>query len=48
MPIDRKLARMVSTLRSMRGFGMGDAFYNGVEVGVKWERTFKPLKPTRV
>lgn len=40
----KKLARMVSTLRSMRGFGMGDAFYNGVEVGVKWERTFKPLE----
>ncbi|MFW5542296.1 MAG: hypothetical protein ACOCOA_00720 [Prevotella sp.] len=39
----KKLARMVNTLRSMRGFGMGNVFYAGVEVNVSWEATFQPL-----
>ena len=39
----RRLARAVRLLREMKGFGMADAFYEGVELNETWERDFKPL-----
>ena len=39
----RKLARGVALLRRMKGFGLADDFYDGVELNESWERDFKPL-----
>jgi hypothetical protein len=40
----RKLARAAQLLRSMRGFGEADAFYDGVELNESFERDFRPLE----
>lgn len=39
----RRLSRAVRQVRGMKGFGAGEAFYEGVEVNESWERWFKPL-----
>lgn len=39
----RRLARAVRLWREMRGFGLPDMFYNGVEVNETFERDFRPL-----
>jgi hypothetical protein len=39
----RKLARAVSLLREMKGFGRADEFYEGVELNETWERDWQPL-----
>ena len=39
----RRLARAVSLLRGMKGFGAADEFYEGVEVQETFERDFRPL-----
>lgn len=39
----RKLARAVRLLRSMKGFGSADEFYEGVEVAESFERDFRPV-----
>lgn len=39
----QRLARMVRLLRSMKGFGAADEFYEGVEVQETFERDFRPL-----
>lgn len=39
----KKLARAVSLLRQMYGFGNKDSFYEGVEVNETFERDFRPL-----
>ena len=38
-----KLARGIQLLRRMKGFGMADSFYDGVEVSESWEKDFRPL-----
>ncbi len=38
-----RLARMVALLRSMKGFGFADEFYDGVQVEETFERDFRPL-----
>jgi hypothetical protein len=39
----KKLERAVSLLREMKGFGLADQFYDGVEVNETYEKDFKPL-----
>lgn len=39
----RRLARAVSLLRQMKGFGAAGEFYEGVEVQETFERDFRPL-----
>ena len=39
----KRLARAVSLLRSMNGFGAADEFYDGVEVQETFEKDFRPL-----
>lgn len=39
----RKLNREVKKLRSMKGFGKPEAFYDGVEVKETFEKDFRPL-----
>ena len=39
----KKLARAARLLREMKGFGMADKFYDGVEVNETWERDWQPL-----
>ena len=39
----RKLRRDVEKLRSMKGFGKSDMFYDGVEVKETFEKDFRPL-----
>ena len=39
----KKLERAVSLLREMKGFGLADQFYDGVEVNETFEKDFKPL-----
>ena len=39
----KKLARAVRLWREMRGYGFGNAFYEGVEVQETFERDFKPV-----
>ena len=39
----QRLARAVSLLRSMRGFGVADEFYDGVQMQETFERDFRPL-----
>ena len=39
----RRLARAVRLWREMRGFGLPDMFYDGVEVAETFERDFRPL-----
>jgi hypothetical protein len=39
----RRLARAVRLLRSMKGFGQADVFYDGVEVNETFERDWQPL-----
>ena len=39
----KKLALGVALLRQMKGFGLADDFYNGVEVNESWEKDFKPI-----
>mgnify|MGYP006916223253 CR=1 FL=1 len=38
-----KLTRAVSLLRSMKGFGRADEFYDGVEVNETWEKDWQPI-----
>ena len=38
-----RLKRMVQLLRSMKGFGFADEFYDGVQVEETFERDFRPL-----
>lgn len=38
-----KLARAVRLLRSMKGFGDANAFYDGVEINETWEKDWQPL-----
>lgn len=40
----KRLERAVSLLRSMKGFGAADEFYEGVEVQETFERDFRPLE----
>ena len=40
----RRLARAVRLWREMRGFGMADEFYDGVEVQETFEKDFRPLE----
>ncbi|MGM9702902.1 MAG: hypothetical protein ACI3YZ_05055 [Prevotella sp.] len=44
----RKLARAVRLLRSMKGFGSADEFYEGVEVTESFERDFRPIGDTDI
>lgn len=39
----RRLGRAVSLLRSMKGYGNADEFYEGVEVQETFERDFRPV-----
>jgi hypothetical protein len=39
----RKLARAVSLLREMKGFGAANDFYQGVEIQETFEKDFRPL-----
>lgn len=39
----RKLSRAVRLLRSMKGFGSADEFYEGVETVESFERDFRPV-----
>lgn len=39
----KRLTRVVSLLRSMKGFGAADDFYEGVEMQETFERDFRPL-----
>ncbi|MGN0281837.1 MAG: hypothetical protein ACI4B3_06025 [Prevotella sp.] len=39
----KKLSRAVRLLRSMKGFGSADEFYDGVEITESFERDFKPI-----
>ena len=39
----QKLARAVRLLREMKGFGLAEQFYDGVEVNETFEKDFKPL-----
>ena len=39
----KQLSRGVQLLRQMKGFGLGDSFYDGVEVQESFERDFRPL-----
>ena len=39
----KRLARAVGLLRSMKGFGAADEFYQGVEVQETFEQDFRPL-----
>ena len=39
----KRLARVVSLLRSMKGFGAADDFYEGVELQETFEPDFRPL-----
>ena len=34
---------IVSRLRKMKGFGLADTFYDGVEVNESWEQDFRPI-----
>lgn len=38
-----RLTRAISLLRSMKGFGQEDSFYEGVELNETFERNFRPL-----
>lgn len=38
-----RLARAVGLLRSMKGFGQADEFYDGVDMQESFERDFRPL-----
>lgn len=40
----QRLGRAVRLLRSMKGFGAGEAFYDGVEVRETFEKDFRPLE----
>lgn len=42
----QRLARAVRLLRSMKGFGAADEFYEGVEVQETFEKDFRPIAPT--
>ena len=44
----RKLARAVRLMRSMKGFGSADEFYEGVEVSESFERDFRPIADTGI
>ena len=39
----RKLARATRLLREMKGFGLADEFYEGVELNETWEKDWQPL-----
>ena len=42
----KRLERAVRLLRSMKGFGAADEFYEGVEVQETFETEFRPIAPT--
>lgn len=42
----KRLARNVSRLRKMKGFGQAQVFFDGVEVNESWEQDFRPLDIT--
>lgn len=39
----RRLRQAVERLRQMKGFGLGDDFYEGVELNESFERDFRPI-----
>ena len=39
----KKLARAAKLLREMKGFGLADTFYDGVEINETFERDWQPL-----
>lgn len=39
----RRLKQGVERLRQMKGFGLGDSFYDGVELQESFERDFRPI-----
>ena len=41
----RRLARAVSLLREMKGYGNADEFYEGVEMNESFEKDFRPVSP---
>lgn len=43
----RKLAAAIKRLRSMKGYGLGDSFYEGVETNESWEQDFRETGTAR-